>query len=47
MKVAPISALAAEAMTLLLILETVNMGPLIVVSIRGGKRGFGDRSLRK
>ena len=46
MKVAPILALAAEAMTLLMILETVNMGPLRVVSVQGGKRVFGDRSLQ-
>ena len=38
MKVAPILALAAEAMTLIMILETVKMGPLRVVSVRGGKR---------
>ena len=47
MKVTPISASAAEAMPLLKILGTVKMGPLRVVSVRGGKRGFMDRSLRK
>ena len=47
MMVVPISALAAEAIKLLMILETVKMGPLRVVSVRGGKRGFRDLSLRK
>ena len=45
MKVALILASAAEAMTLLMVLETLNMGPLRVVLVRGGKRGFGERSL--
>ena len=46
MKVAPISASAAESMTFLILLETVNMGPLIVELVQDSKRGFGDRSLR-
>ena len=47
MKVALISALDSEAMILLMILEAVKMVTLRVVSVRGGKRGFGERSLRK
>ena len=47
MKAAPILASAAESMTLLMILETVKMVPLRVVSVWGGKSGFGERSLRK
>ena len=43
MKAAPILAMAGEAMTLLMILETAKMGPLRVVSVWGGKRGVGER----
>ena len=41
MKVSPILASAAEAMTFLMILETVKMGPLIVVSVRVARGDLG------
>ena len=40
MKLAPILDSEAEAMTLLLILETMKMGLLRLMLVMGGKRGF-------
>ena len=47
MKLAPISASEAEAITLLMVFDTVKIVPLRVVSVQGGKRGFSNRSLIK
>ena len=47
LKMSPILATKAEAMTLLMVLKTVKMRPLRVVLVWGGKRGFRDQSLWK
>ena len=47
MKLAPISASAANDMALLIIFDTVWMGPLRGVLLLGNRSGLAERFLRK